>query len=99
MHFRIIAICRNKSEFARMTLCSISMALVARQPLLTGTSCGDSAPCTPEVTMESFIHRQKLVTYRRLIAESERDPARDQVQHNWLLKLLADEEAMDAKPP
>ena len=48
--------------------------------------------------MESFIHRQKLVTYRRLIAESERDPARDQVQHNWLFKLLADEEAMDAKP-
>ena len=51
-----------------------------------------------EVTMESFIHRQKLVNYRRLIAESERDPARNQVQHDWLLKLLADEEAMDAKP-
>ena len=49
--------------------------------------------------MESFIHRQKLVNYRRLIAESERDPVRNQVQHDWLLKLLADEEALDARPP
>jgi hypothetical protein len=48
--------------------------------------------------MESFIHRQKLVNYRRLIAESERDPARNEVQHNWLLKLLADEEALDVWP-
>jgi hypothetical protein len=51
-----------------------------------------------EVTMESFIHLQKLVNYRRLIAESERDPARNEVQHNWLLKLLADEEAVDVRP-
>jgi hypothetical protein len=49
--------------------------------------------------MESFIHRQKLASYRRLIAESERDPVRNQVQHDWLLKLLADEEALDARPP
>ena len=48
--------------------------------------------------MESFIHRQKLLNYRRLIAESERDPVRNQVQHDWLLKLLADEEAESAKP-
>jgi len=48
--------------------------------------------------MESFIHRQKLVNYRRLVDESERDPARNEVQHNWLLKLLADEEALDTKP-
>jgi hypothetical protein len=48
--------------------------------------------------MEHFIHQQKLVSYRRLIAESERDPARNEVQHNWLLKLLADEEAMDVRP-
>lgn len=48
--------------------------------------------------MESFIHLQKLVNYRRLIAESERDPARNEVQHNWLLKLLADEEAVDVRP-
>jgi hypothetical protein len=51
-----------------------------------------------EVTMERYIHDQNLAHYRRLVAESERDPSRNQVQHNWLLKLLADEEAEDAKP-
>jgi hypothetical protein len=51
-----------------------------------------------EVTMELFIHEQKLAHYRRLLAESERDPARNEVQHNWLLKLLANEEAADTKP-
>jgi hypothetical protein len=49
--------------------------------------------------MELFIHKQNLAHYRRLIAESERDPARNEVQHNWLLKLLADEEAEDIKLP
>ncbi len=48
--------------------------------------------------MERFIHKQNLACYRRLLAESERDPARNEIQHNWLLKLLADEEAEDAKP-
>jgi hypothetical protein len=48
--------------------------------------------------MERFIHDRNLAHYRRLIAESERDPARDEVQHNWLLKLLADEEANDLHP-
>jgi hypothetical protein len=50
--------------------------------------------------MERYIHRQNLAHYRRLLAESERDPARNEIQHNWLLllKLLADEEAEDAKP-
>jgi hypothetical protein len=41
--------------------------------------------------MERYIHEQNLVHYRRLIAASELDPSRDEVQHNWLLKLLADE--------
>jgi hypothetical protein len=48
--------------------------------------------------MDRYIHDQNLAHYRRLVAESERDPSRNQVQHNWLLKLLADEEAEDAKP-
>jgi len=48
--------------------------------------------------MERFIHEQNLANYRRLVAESERNPARDEVQHNWLLKLLADEEAEHIKP-
>jgi hypothetical protein len=47
--------------------------------------------------MERHIHQRNLAHYRRLVAESERDPARDEVQHNWLLKLLADEEAEETK--
>jgi hypothetical protein len=48
--------------------------------------------------MERHIHEQNLAHYRRLVVESERDPARNEVQHNWLLKLLADAEVEDAKP-
>jgi hypothetical protein len=48
--------------------------------------------------MEHHIHKQNLAHYRRLLAESDRNPERNEVQHNWLLKLLADEEAEDAKP-
>ncbi len=36
--------------------------------------------------------------YRRLIAESERDPKRDEDQHRMLLTLLAEETAKDKKP-
>ena len=43
--------------------------------------------------MERFIHEQTLANYRRLIAESELDPVRNEVQHRWLLKVLADEVA------
>jgi hypothetical protein len=48
--------------------------------------------------MERHIHEQNLAHYRRLVVESERNPVRNEVQHNWLLKLLADAEAEDAKP-
>jgi hypothetical protein len=48
--------------------------------------------------MELFIHEQNIARYRRLVIESERDPARNEVQHNWLLKLLADAEAENIKP-
>jgi hypothetical protein len=49
--------------------------------------------------MERHIHEQNLAHYRRLVAESERDPARNEIQHNWLLKLLlADAEVEDTKP-
>jgi hypothetical protein len=43
--------------------------------------------------MERFIHEQSLASYRRLIAESNLAVTKDEVQHRWLLKLLADEEA------
>ncbi len=49
--------------------------------------------------MERFIHQQNLASYRRLIAESNNAVTRNEVQHRWLLKLLADEEAKDTKPP
>jgi hypothetical protein len=49
--------------------------------------------------MESFIHQQKLASYRRLIAESNLAVTKNEVQHRWLLKLLADEEAKDIEPP
>jgi hypothetical protein len=48
--------------------------------------------------MELFIHEQNIAHYRRLVIESERDPARNEVQHNWLLKLLVDAEAENIKP-
>jgi hypothetical protein len=48
--------------------------------------------------MERHIHEQNLAHYRRLVDESERDPARNEVQHKWLLKLLADAETEDNKP-
>jgi hypothetical protein len=53
----------------------------------------------PGGTMESFIHQQKLASYRRLIAESNLAVMKNEVQHRWLLKLLADEEAKDIEPP
>jgi hypothetical protein len=49
--------------------------------------------------MERHIHQETLARYRRLLAESEGDPVRNEVQHNWLLELLADEEAEDTRPP
>jgi hypothetical protein len=55
-------------------------------------------PCTLGGHKERFIHNENLAQYRRLLAASERDPARDVVQHNGLLKLLAEEEAKDVGP-
>ncbi len=48
--------------------------------------------------MERFIHNANIEHYQRLIAESERDPARDEDRHKMLLTLLAEEIAKDKKP-
>ena len=48
--------------------------------------------------MERFIHNANIEHYRRLLAESKRDPSRDEDRHNMLLTLLAREEAKDTKP-
>ena len=44
--------------------------------------------------MEKFIHRENIRLYRKLLAETT-DPEKRQM----LLKLLADEEAKDKRPP
>jgi hypothetical protein len=51
-----------------------------------------------EVTMERFVHDANIAHYRRLIAASELDPARDEDRHKMLLTLLAEEVAKDEKP-
>ena len=47
--------------------------------------------------MDRFIHTANIQYYRRLIAESERNPSRDEDRHKMLLTLLAEEEAKDKK--
>jgi hypothetical protein len=48
--------------------------------------------------MERFVHNANIQHYRRLIAESECDPNRDEDRHKMLLTLLAEEVAKDTKP-
>jgi hypothetical protein len=95
-----------KDSLAGRLSCSVLSGALAR----VGTKVGQHStalllgstllirPCTLEVTMERYIHKQNLAHYRRLLSESEGDPVRNEVQHNWLIKLLANEEAEDAKP-
>ena len=50
----------------------------------------------------SFVHDANVTLYRKLIAESEQNPCRDETRHQTLLKLLAEEivsEEMAAKQP
>ena len=47
--------------------------------------------------MERFVHNANIEHYRRLIAESELDPSRDEDRHKMLLTLLAEEIAKDTK--
>ena len=48
--------------------------------------------------MDSYVHNANMEHYRRLIAESERNPSRDEDRHNTLLTLLAEEIAKGKKP-
>jgi hypothetical protein len=47
--------------------------------------------------MERHNHEQNLAHCRRLVAEAKLDPLRNEAQLDWLLKLLADEQAEDSK--
>ena len=49
--------------------------------------------------MERFIHNANVEHYRRLIAESESNPSRDERRHAMLITLQAEEMAKDRKPP
>jgi len=46
-----------------------------------------------------FVHNENLKLYRRLVAESESSPVRDEGRHKALVSLLADEEAREAIRP
>jgi len=48
--------------------------------------------------MERFIREQNIALYKALIAESERDPSRDEKRHQMLLTLLAEEMERDQRP-
>ena len=48
--------------------------------------------------MDRFIHDENIARYRKLIAISEGDPARDEARHQMLLRLLAEEEAKRIEP-
>ena len=47
--------------------------------------------------MERFIHNANMVHYQHLIAESERNPKRDEDRHKMLLTLPTEEIAKDTK--
>jgi hypothetical protein len=49
--------------------------------------------------MERFIHHENIARYRKLIAIVEGDPSRDEARYQLLLRLLAEEEAKEARPP
>lgn len=46
--------------------------------------------------MERYVHDENIARYRKLIAISEGDPARDEARHQTLLRLLAEAVAKDA---
>jgi hypothetical protein len=40
-------------------------------------------------------HNENIALYKKLIAESERDPLRDEDRHKMLLTLLAEEKSQE----
>ena len=45
-----------------------------------------------------FVHNENIERYKKLIAESERNPARDEKRHAMLVTLLAEERAKENTP-
>jgi hypothetical protein len=50
--------------------------------------------------MQTFILRENIARYRKMITAAEADPNRDETRYQILLRLLADEEAklVEASP-
>ena len=74
------------------------MSYIAQTPLLVERSLHLLAVALREVAMERFVHNENTALYKKLIAESERNPKRDEDRHKMLLTLLAEEKAKDKKP-
>jgi hypothetical protein len=74
------------------------VSYIAQTPLLVERSLHLLAVALREVAMERFIHNENMALYKKLIAESERNPKRDEDRHKMLLTLLAEEKAKDKKP-
>jgi hypothetical protein len=49
--------------------------------------------------LRRFLHDENVAYYKKLIAESERDPSHDDARHKMLLQLLADELAKEDGAP
>ena len=62
--------------------------------------CGAFTAMEVEVEdgVQRFVHNENIALYRRLIAESEGDPSRDEARHKMLLRLLGEEIAKVNKP-
>ncbi len=52
-----------------------------------------------EIGMNSFFHDENVALYRKLIAENESNPSRDENRHAMLLTLLAEETAKAKQLP
>jgi hypothetical protein len=74
------------------------VSYIAQTPLLVERSLHLLAVALREVAMERFVHNENIALYKKLIAESERNPKRDEDRHKMLLTLLAEEKAKDKKP-
>ena len=87
-----------------MALLSVSFSKrrVSAVDCRVGLNCQSSAKTGNLFHADELIHadspRWQFLHYRHLIAESERDPKRDEDRHKTLLTLLVEEISKDKKP-
>jgi hypothetical protein len=73
----------------------VQVSHIAQTPLHIGRSLHLLAVVIWEVAMDRFVHKENMAHYKKLIAESERNPKRDEDRHKMLLTLLAEEIAKE----